>query len=144
MKKNIGLLKKIKLFSSYRNTLKSLEGTIGQNFGIRVDGAYRMYTVLNIPEEIIGDAFSIKKSDIDRISDNYIKKYISDLSAFANQNGMSELLDVYEIKKVDKYSYLVVIGFSLFRSNRFYDTLYWRVYPIVGLLAISALILLLL
>jgi len=57
--------------------------------------------------------------------------------------GLGELFSFYEVKKVDKYSYLVVIGFSLFRSNEYYDKLYWRVYPIAGLLAAASAFLLL-
>jgi hypothetical protein len=100
-----------------------------------------MYTVINIPEDIIGEAYSIKKSDIDRISENYIKEYSSELSKFLNKNGLSELFEFYEIKKVDKYSYLVVIGFSLFRSNEYYSKLYWRYIPISSLIILSLFIL---
>jgi hypothetical protein len=102
-----------------------------------------MYTVLNIPEEIVGDAFSLKKSDIDRISENYIKEYSSEITRFLTSKGLGELLSFYEVRKVDKYSYLVIIGYSLFKSNEYYDKLYWRVYPIIGILAIAATIILL-
>lgn len=143
MNKNIGFIKKLRLFSSYRKTVKLLERQLEQNFAIRLDSAYRMYTVLNVPEELIGEAFSMKKSDIDRISENYTKEYIAELSRFLGQNGLSEILEVYEIKKVDKYSYLVVIGFSLFRSNEFYNKLYLRYTPI-GILILASIIIALL
>lgn len=144
MNKNVSLLKKIRLFSFYRKTIKENRSEIEGNFGLRIDKAQRLYTVLNIPEEIIGDAFSLKKSDIDRISENYIKEYSAEVTRSLTSKGLGELLSYYEVRKVDKYSYLVVIGFSLFRSNEYYDTLYWRVYPIGGLLAIIGSILLLL
>ena len=143
MNKNIGFIKKLRLFSSYRKTVNRLERQLEQNFAIRLDSAYRMYTVLNVPEELIGEAFSMKKSDIDRISENYTKEYIAELSRFLGQNGLSEILEVYEIKKVDKYSYLVVIGFSLFRSNEFYNKLYLRYTPI-GILILASIIIALL
>ena len=103
MNKKLGFIKKIRLFSSYKKSVKSIKNILDQNFNIRIDSAYRMYTVLNVPEEIIGEAFSIKKTDIDRISENYIKEYSSELSKFLNKNGLSELFEFYEIKKVDKY-----------------------------------------
>ena len=143
MNKNIFLLKKIRLFSFYKKVIKENRSEIEQNFGLRIDKAQRMYTVLNIPEEIIGEAFSLKKSDIDRISENYIKEYSSEISRFLTSKGLGELYSFYEVKKVDKYSYLVVIGYSLFRSNEYYDKLYWRVYPIIGALAIIGTFLLL-
>lgn len=143
MNKNIFFLKKIRLFSFYKKAIKENRSEIEQNFGLRIDKAQRMYTVLNIPEEIIGEAFSLKKSDIDRISENYIKEYSSEISRFLTSKGLGELYSFYEVKKVDKYSYLVVIGYSLFRSNEYYDKLYWRVYPIIGALAIIGAFLLL-
>jgi DNA polymerase III alpha subunit (gram-positive type) len=141
MNNNIFILKKIKLFSLYKKVLKENRDEIEQSFGLRIDKAKRMYTVLNIPEEIIGDAFSLKKSDIDRISENYIKEYSSEITRFLTSKGLGELLTFYEVRKVDKYSYLVVIGFSLFRSNEYYDKLYWRVYPIIGIIALVGTIL---
>jgi hypothetical protein len=143
MNKNIFIFKKIRIFSFYKKTIKKNSLELEKNFGLRIDKAQRMYTVLNIPEEIIGDAFSLKKSDIDRISENYIKEYSSEITTFLTSKGLGELLSFYEVKKVDKYSYLVVIGYSLFRSNKFYDKLYWVVYPIIGLsLIITSLLLL--
>lgn len=143
MNKNIFFLKKIRLFSLYKKAIKKNRSEIEQNFGLRIDNAQRMYTVLNIPEEIIGEAFSLKKSDIDRISENYIKEYSAEISRFLTSKGLGELYSFYEVRKVDKYSYLVVIGYSLFRSNEYYDKLYWRVYPIIGALAIIGAFLLL-
>jgi len=142
MNNNIFFLKKLNLFSFYKKVLKENRNEIEQSFGLRIDKAQRMYTVLNIPEEIIGDAFSLKKSDIDRISENYIKEYTSEITRFLTSKGLGELLSFYEVKKVDKYSYLVVLGYSLFRSNEYYDKLYWRVYPVIGILTLIGSILL--
>lgn len=142
MNNNIFFLKKLNLFSFYKKILKENRNEIEQSFGLRIDKAQRMYTVLNIPEEIIGDAFSLKKSDIDRISENYIKEYTSEITRFLTSKGLGELLSFYEVKKVDKYSYLVVLGYSLFRSNEYYDKLYWRVYPVIGILTLIGSILL--
>jgi hypothetical protein len=141
MNNNIFILKKLKLFSLYKKVLKENRDEIEQSFGLRIDKAKRMYTVLNIPEEIIGDAFSLKKSDIDRISETYIKEYSSEITRFLTLKGLGELLSFYEVRKVDKYSYLVIIGYSLFRSNEYYDKLYWRVYPIIGIMTLVGTIL---
>ena len=140
MRKKTNILKKVKLFYSYKRIVKSLRTQLSQLFNIRIDNAYRMYTVINIPEEIIGEAFSLKKSDIDRISENYIKEYLSELGKYLNSNGLSEIFEMYETKKVDKYSYLVVIGFSLFRSDEFYNKLYWRYIPILGGLSLISIL----
>ena len=137
----MGFVKKVRLFSSYKKSIKLLKNILENDFNIRIDSAYRMYTVINIPEDLVGEAYSIKKSDIDRISENYIKEYSSELGRFLNKNGLSELFEFYETKKVDKYSYLVVIGFSLFKSNEYYNKLYWRYIPISSVVILSVFIL---
>ena len=58
------------------------------------------------------------------------------------------MYDFYEIQKVDKYSYLVVLGFSLpndtFRSNKYYDNIRYRLIPTASILSIILLLILLL
>ena len=110
-------------------------------FNLRIDNANRLYTVVNVPEELIGEAYSLKKSDIDRISENYLREYSREVTEHLNSIKLQELFEVYEIKKVDKYSYLIIIGFSLFKSTTFYNRLYYVALPTA---VISSLILLLL
>ena len=63
-------MKKLKLFFSYKKIIKLLKFELEQKFNIRIDNAKRMYTVINIPNELVGEAYSLKKSDIDKISEN--------------------------------------------------------------------------
>jgi hypothetical protein len=132
---NISFFKKLTLFSLYKKTLKVNKVRLERELNVRIDSAYRLYTVLNIPEELYGE-FTLKKSDIDKISENYIREYSFEVSKFLKSIGLSELFESYEIKKVDKYSYLIVIGFSLFRSNVFYNNLYYKFLPILAVLSI--------
>ena len=131
MANSVYFLKRVHLFREYRKALKKNRSEIESLLGLRIDRAHRMYTVLNIPDEIIGEAYSLKKSDIDRISENYIKEFLAMSGDYLNSKGLSEIYSVYEIKKVDKYSYLIVIGFSMFRSNEMYDRIYMRAFPIL-------------
>ena len=128
-------LKKLRLFLSYRKIIKSNKTEIQQKFGFRIDNANRLYTVLNIPEELVGDAYSLKKSDIDTISQNFIREFIKETSTLLNSKGLGELFDIYDVKKVDKYSYLIIIGFSLFKSNKFYNRLYYVFIPSILILS---------
>lgn len=123
----VSLLKKIKLFFFYRSKIKEIEKELFNRFFIRIDNVSRMYTVLNIPEEKIDEPYRTRKQDIDVISVNFIKEYSSELSKFLNANGLQELYDWYETKKVDKYSYLLVFGFSLFKTDKIFRSLilYW-------------------
>lgn len=133
----ISFLKKIKLFLSYRRIVKQNKVDLEKNLNIRVDNAYRLYTVLNVPEELVGEAYSLKKSDIDRISETYIREYSGEVARFLNSKGLVELFRSYEIKKVDKYSYLIVIGFSLLETPKLYNNLYYKIIP--GIIFLSTL-----
>lgn len=137
------MLKKLKLFHLWKKNIKPLKFELNQKFAARIDNAQRIYTVINVPEELIGEAFSLKKSDIDRISENYVRQYYVELGNFLNKNGCQELFDLYEIQKVDKYSYLLVIGYKLFRSTSYYNVLYYLVSPLIILSTIISLILIL-
>jgi len=132
---NISFFKKLSLFSFYKKTLKLNKVRLERELNVRFDSAYRLYTVLNIPEELYGE-FTLKKSDIDKISENYIREYSFEVSKFLKSIGLNELFESYEIRKVDKYSYLIVIGFSLFRSNVFYNNLYYKFLPFLGVVSI--------
>ena len=82
MNKNISLLKKIKLFSRFKKTIKINSVELENKFNLRIDSANRLYTVINVPPELIGEAYNIKKSDIDRIADNFIREYSKELAVF--------------------------------------------------------------
>jgi hypothetical protein len=117
MSRNISIIKKQKVYREYKKILMRNSVELENKYNMRIDNANRMYTVLNIPEDIIGEAYSIKKSDIDKIADNYIRQYCGELGSYLNGIGMTELYDFYDLKKVDKYSYLIIIGFSMFRTD---------------------------
>jgi hypothetical protein len=134
--KKISFFKKIKLFNSFKKALKENKSELQLKFNIRIDNAYRLYTVINVPEELIGEAYSLKKSDIDRISENYIRQYSTDLGSYLNSKGLNELYEFYKIDKVGKYSYLIVFGYRLFKSHKFYNNLYYKVIPVSFLLSI--------
>ena len=143
MSRNVSIIKKQSVYGEYKKILSSNTTELQNKYGIRVDDVNRMYTVLNIPEEIIGEAYSVRKSDIDVIADNYIRQYCGDLGSYLNGIGMTELYDFYEFKKVDKYSYLIVIGFSMFRTDIRRERFMKYVLPIsivVALTIISILI----
>jgi hypothetical protein len=134
----ISFLKKLKIFLTYKRIVRQNKIDFERTLNIRVDNAERLYTVLNVPEELIGEAYSLKKSDIDRISETYIREYIFEVSKLLNSKGLMELYRTYEIKKVDKYSYLIVIGFSLLETPKLYNNLYYKVIPSVLILSTIA------
>ena len=130
------MLKKLKLFFLWRKTIKESKFELQQKFNLRIDSAQRLYTVINVPEELIGEAYALKKQDIDRISETYIRGFSGELTQTLNEKGLQELFRVYEIRKVEKYSYLLVIGYSLFESQRYYNSLYYIITPLLILTSI--------
>ena len=138
--KRISVFKKIKLFNYYKKKIKKNSDELDTKFNLRIDNAKRMYTVLNIPKELVGDAYSLKKQDIDKICETYIKQYSSNLNDYLDSIDLNELHDFYSIKKVDKYSYLLVFGYSLFKSQKYYNFIYYFVTPVIIIL-ISLIIL---
>ena len=125
----VSLIKKIKLFYNFSKSIKKNKAILSNKFNVRIDNANRLYTVLNVPEELVGEAYSLKKSDIDRISETYTREYTRELAEFLNEQGLQELYEIYEIRKVDKYSYLIIIGFRLFNSPKYFNRLYYIVLP---------------
>jgi hypothetical protein len=124
------MFKKIKLYREYKRIISSNKVNLEANFNIRIDDANRLYTVINITELPTDDAYNLKKSDIDKLSEPYIKEYVKKLTTYLNSIGLNEIYDFYEpIKKVDKYSYLIIIGFKPFNSVDYNTVIYFRLIP---------------
>lgn len=148
MANKISLYKKIKIFREFKKVLRLNKTELEQVFGARIDNAYRIYNVLNIPSEVVGEPYNLRKSDIDKVAETSIREYSTKLSDYLDSKGLKEMYDFYEIKKVDKYSYLVVLGFSLpndpFRSNKYYDNIRYKVIPTISVISLILLLILLL
>ena len=114
---NSNFFKKIYLFFVYRRNLLRSRVDLKIQFNIRVDNIYRFYTVVNIPQDIIEEPYNMRKSDIDVMSTKYIENFNVRLSSYLNSRGLTELYKIYDIEKVDKYSYLYVFGYSLFNTK---------------------------
>jgi len=134
---NTNIFKKIYLFFVYRKILLKSETDLKLLYNIRVDNIFRFYTVLNIPKEIIEEPYNFRKSDIEIISRNYINEYSNQMSLYLNQRGMTELFKLYDLEKVDKYSYLIIFGFSLINTKRFANSLMYFWTPLTILTIIS-------
>ena len=132
----VNIFKKIYLFFLFRRNLLRSETDLKIQFNIRIDSILRFYTVLNVPGEVIEEPYNLRKSDIDTISRNYIKEYNSQLSQFLNSKGLTELYDLYDMEKVDKYSYLLIFGFSLFNTKKLANRLLYVWTPIMVLISL--------
>jgi len=138
MKANI--FKQIYLFFVFRKKLLKIETDLKIQYNIRFDNIFRFYTVLNIPQEVIEEPYNFRKSDIDTISRNFIREYISQLSNFLNSKGLAELFELYDMEKVDKYSYLLVFGYSLINTKRFANNLMFIWLPLLAIILLGIIL----
>jgi predicted house-cleaning NTP pyrophosphatase (Maf/HAM1 superfamily) len=134
--KKYGFFKKIKMFLEYRKSIKKIENVLRNELNIKVDRACRLYTVINIPEENFEQPYNFRKSDIDSISEKFIKEYFAKLQPILNNAGLIEMYEVYDIEKVGKYSYLPIVGFSLFKTHEVFKRILLRWIPITLLLSL--------
>jgi len=138
----VSLFKKIYLFFVYRKNLLKAKVDLKLQFNMRIDNVYRFYTVLNIPEDFFEEPYNIRKTDIDVISSNYIKSFNDRISLFLNTRGLTELYKLYDIEKVDKYSYLFVFGYSLLDTKQIViNLIYFLVFLIILSLTLTPIFL---
>lgn len=125
----VSLRKKIQLYLTYRKTLEKNRENLFQNFTSRIDKVYRIYTVINLPKEELDEPYKFRKRDLDIFAEKYIRDYSQNIAKYLNSLGLNELYDIYEVKKVDKFSYLIVIGYKLFNTDKLARTFWLKVLP---------------
>lgn len=128
--KRISLRKKLAIYFSYRRALLRNKELFRSKYNLRVDRVNRIYTVINIPESIFEEPYNLRTTDINKISEPYIAEYIKQISILLNDNGMTELYKLYTIDKVEKFSYLIVIGFSLFDTDKAARLIFLKLLPV--------------
>ena len=133
--KKLNLFKRLSLYFSYRkNLLKSKDELVNSN--IRIDRVNRIYTVINIPPEIFEEPYNMRTADINKISEPYISEYIKQVSNLLNSKGLTELYKLYDVQKIDKFSYLVVIGFSFLDTAKIARNFLLKFLPITLVLSL--------
>lgn len=133
--KNISLLKKIKFFLFYRKTLNNIKRELENNYNVRIDEAYRMYTVINVNNNtsVFQDygiselreynknydlmPSQMEQTFLDEMYKKTMKDFSNSISEYLNSKGLSELYVFYQIEKINKFSYLVVLGFPFFKTE---------------------------
>ena len=114
----MNFFKKIIVFFTYRSKINTIKEELKLEYNAKIDSIYRIYTVLNLPPIIFEEPYNLRTYDIDQISRNYILDFRRNISDFLIKRGLMELFELYEIRKVDKYSYLLIFGFSLFNTKK--------------------------
>lgn len=99
------MFKKIRNYFSYRSIVMEHEDEMASpQFALRVDLLGRMYTVINIPPDLV----NYSKDMVETV----IKQYISNTSSYLYGIGLMELVSVYAVQKLNEANYLVVFGYE--------------------------------
>ena len=136
----MNIFTKFKFYREYITSIKNNKKNLESEFGIRIDRANRMYTVVNVPD-MMGEPYNLRKSDIDKTSKAYLLDYMSKIESYLNSIGISELYHFYKPpQKVDKFSYLLVIGYKWINTVRLTNFIIFGLIPISILSIITLLI----
>lgn len=134
--KKLSFWKKLSIYRTYRKIVLKNKNEFKDTFGLRLDRANRIYTVINIPAEMFEEPYNLRTADINKISEPYITAYTKQISGLLDSKGLGELYRLYDVQKIDKFSYLVIIGFSLFDTAKLARNIFLRFIPIMFALSI--------
>lgn len=111
----VSLLKKIKLYFVYKKIAKQASFMLQNEANLRLDRVGRLYTVLNINAEDIKN-YGPKLSS--QITQKYVNDYITTVDKLFFQLGLTELVGLLDIKKIDDTNFLIVFGYSFLNTKR--------------------------
>jgi hypothetical protein len=151
MNTNISFWKKIKLFLFYTKTLNKIKRELLNNYKTKVDDVYRLYTILNLnnnslfdengslEQRLANENYNLMPSQYEQrfIEEAYnrkLREFSTELSTFLNSKGLSELYVFYEIEKLNKFNYLVILGFSLFKTDQIIPKLIKTTRTVLGVI----------
>jgi hypothetical protein len=140
--KKLSFWKKLSIYRTYRKIVLKNKNEFESTYGLRIDRANRIYTVINIPAEMFEEPYNLRTADINKISEPYITAYIKQISGLLDSKELGELYRLYDIQKIDKYSYLVIIGFSLFDTAKLSRNIFLRFIPTIFILSILTFLIL--
>jgi hypothetical protein len=127
----MNFFRKVSLYLDFRKKIRKNRAVLLKDFGIRIDLANRLYTVINVPD-VLGEPYNVRKVDIDKTAEVFIKEYALKLRLFLDSIGLSEMYDFYQpIRKLDKFSYLLVLGYKFMDSVRINNIFWFGIIPIL-------------
>lgn len=107
-------IRSIRLFFDYRRNILKNRLYLSEKFGLEISWIYEMYTTLTLadaPEDM-------KQKYGSALAEFEIKKYITAVNSNLAKLGLEELVNVYEIKRLNKDEYGIAFGYALFNNTR--------------------------
>lgn len=107
----MNVFKKLKYYKFYKKIIKDNKDMLNRKYNLRIDDAYRLYTVLNMPTDV--EAYGSK------LTEKYLTEYISKVDTALMELGLNELIGIGEMKKIDEINYLIIFRFSLMDTAKY-------------------------
>lgn len=129
----IKLFRTINLYFQYRKNIKINKEFLFNKYGLEYNGIYELYTTIvltDAPEEM-------KQQYGSALADYEIKKYIKNFNNDLPKMDLEELVNIYEIKKINDDLYGIAFGFSLMSNKRMIALLVGAGFSVLALLALG-------
>lgn len=102
------LIKTFRLFKQYKKQLLLNQSYLKQKYDFEINNWYEFYTTVTLieaPEDII------KKFGVDTVAEKEISMFIEKITIDLEKLEMDELVNVYEIKRLNQKEYGITLGF---------------------------------
>lgn len=132
------MFKTISNFLIYRKNIRKHKAYLKSKFGLNVDYIYRLWTTINltdVPEDI-------KYKYGNSLIKYELGKYYSLLEKELVHLDLNELINVYEIKPVDKDNFGITLGFSMYNNFKLFRNFIISLILIAGLITAATIIIL--
>lgn len=112
------MFKNWKLYRLYKKAIREMEPDLEKNFRLERDYVYRLYTIINLDPKIVNQYYP------EDISTTAINDYVTKVDRYMMAKGLSELIALREVTKLDNFNVKIVFGFNKFdsakRANRIF------------------------
>lgn len=133
----MNIFKRIGLFNIYRKVIRENRLTLLNDFRIKVDYIYRMYTVFSVEE---ADYKTYGKELVDA----NLRTYKNKLDAYLNSIGLTELYGLSEQEKLSDRDYRLVLRFAYLNTEAWANALFIGIVSFVSLSVVALIVFLLL
>lgn len=110
----IKLYRTIKFFLVYRRNILKNRTYLSEKFGLNISWIYEMYTTISL----IDAPRELKEKYGAALPEFEIRNYIKSFNASLPKLELEELVNVYEIKKLNNTDYGVAFGYSLANNSK--------------------------
>lgn len=115
---DINFKQKLRLFKEYKDYIRINRSILMDN-NFRVDNAYRLYTVVNIPEQNIPEAYRLRVNDVVKIEEKYVAESLDIHRNFFNKIGLNGLFSEPIVRRIQPLSYLVYYNYKYFDNVKY-------------------------